>query len=39
MIDNLIIAVLFVGVSAFIGFIVGYKKLDIKFLEYWEKRK
>jgi len=39
MIDPLIVTILFVGVSAFIGFIVGYKKLDVKFSEYWEKRK
>ena len=39
MIENIIVTISIVGISAFLGFIVGYKQLDVKFFEYWENRK
>ena len=39
LIENIIVTISIVGISAFLGFIVGYKKLDEKLLDYWTNRK
>jgi len=39
MIENIIVTCSIIAISACIGFIVGYKQLDVKFFEYWENRK